>query len=256
MVENKIPIIYYPRVNIWLATEICARIIFPPRISNRRNAQKGKISPPPLHSKTTASSPPWKLQKMALSTISKLNNANICPANSSKSIYHDSGTHYRNALPRVRIQAAAQSTGGGLAAEFEEGQLERPKWTGETPLSRLVGALISFKPLYSVMKLGARQVLIRWNSRVSEIFYCFNNTIFNLHLILFSVIIQIYEIWGLNLDSTAEKTNIPWRDMTKEILESNVYKEKDAIEDSSVVYPDCNFFNPINTCVFQFYCIH
>ncbi|KAL8506488.1 hypothetical protein ACS0TY_017396 [Phlomoides rotata] len=144
---------------------------------------------------------------MALSTVSKLNNANNWSTNSNKSIYRDSCTHYRNAPSRVRIQAAAQSSGGGLAAEaeFEEGQLERPKWTGETPLSRLVGALISFKPLYSVMKLGARQVLI----------------------------------------STAEKTNIPWRDMTKEILESNVYKEKDAIEDSSVVYPDY-YLNPFH----------
>lgn len=44
---------------------------------------------------------------------------------------------------------------------YEEGQLEQPKWVGETPLSRLVGALISFKPLYSLLKLGARRVLIR-----------------------------------------------------------------------------------------------
>uniref|UniRef100_A0A803N1Q7 Methyltransferase type 11 domain-containing protein n=1 Tax=Chenopodium quinoa TaxID=63459 RepID=A0A803N1Q7_CHEQI len=44
---------------------------------------------------------------------------------------------------------------------YEEGNLDRPKWTGQTPLSRLVAALISFKPLYSVMKFGARQALIR-----------------------------------------------------------------------------------------------
>lgn len=48
-----------------------------------------------------------------------------------------------------------------MAAAFEEGKLERPKWSGQTPLSRLVGALIAFKPLSSVLKLGARQVLIR-----------------------------------------------------------------------------------------------
>ncbi|KAK6141100.1 hypothetical protein DH2020_025155 [Rehmannia glutinosa] len=130
---------------------------------------------------------------MALSTIAKLNNANVWATTSTKPIFHDSYIHKRNAPQRIQI-AAAQSSGGGLAADFEEGQLKRPKWTGETPLSRLVGALISFKPLYSVLKLGARQVFI----------------------------------------STAEKTNIPWRDMTKEILESDVYKEKDAIEDSSI----------------------
>ncbi|PWA83930.1 hypothetical protein CTI12_AA103830 [Artemisia annua] len=49
-----------------------------------------------------------------------------------------------------------------MAASFEEGNLERPNWAGETNLSRLVGALIGFKPLYSLLKLGARQVLIRY----------------------------------------------------------------------------------------------
>ncbi|KAK6142642.1 hypothetical protein DH2020_022990 [Rehmannia glutinosa] len=141
---------------------------------------------------------------MALSTIAKLNNANVWATTSTKPIFHDSYIHKRNAPQRIQI-AAAQSSSGGLAADFEEGQLERPKWTGETPLSRLVGALISFKPLYSVLKLGARQVFI----------------------------------------STAEKTNIPWRYMTKEILESDVYKEKDAIEDSSIVYPDY-YLNPFH----------
>uniref|UniRef100_A0A2N9J521 Methyltransferase type 11 domain-containing protein n=1 Tax=Fagus sylvatica TaxID=28930 RepID=A0A2N9J521_FAGSY len=82
---------------------------------------------------------------------------------------------------------------------YEEGQLEQPKWVGETPLSRLVGALISFKPLYSLLKLGARRVLI----------------------------------------STAEKKNIPWREMTEEILESDVYKELDTIQNPSIVYPHC-----------------
>ncbi|GMP54779.1 hypothetical protein CsSME_00019831 [Camellia sinensis var. sinensis] len=48
---------------------------------------------------------------------------------------------------------------------YQEGELERPRWTGETPLSRLVGALISFKPLYSLLKLGARQVLISRESK-------------------------------------------------------------------------------------------
>nr|CAN60805.1 hypothetical protein VITISV_020683 [Vitis vinifera] len=90
-------------------------------------------------------------------------------------------------------------------AAYEEGQLERPNWAGETPLSRLVGAIISFKPLYSVLKLGARQVLI----------------------------------------STAEKTNIPWREMTNEILESDVYKEMESIENPSVVYPDY-YLNPFH----------
>ncbi|PNX92828.1 menaquinone biosynthesis methyltransferase ubiE, partial [Trifolium pratense] len=37
---------------------------------------------------------------------------------------------------------------------------------------------------------------------------------------------------------TAEKNNIPWREMTKEILESEVYKELDGIQNQSLVYPD------------------
>lgn len=92
-----------------------------------------------------------------------------------------------------------------MAAAFEEGKLERPKWSGQTPLSRLVGALIAFKPLSSVLKLGARQVLIR----------------------------------------TAEKGNIPWREMTKEILESDVYKELESIQNPSLVYPDY-YLNPFH----------
>lgn len=41
------------------------------------------------------------------------------------------------------------------------------------------------------------------------------------------------------MDSTAEKSNIPWRDMAREILESDVHKEFERIRDPSVVYPDC-----------------
>lgn len=43
------------------------------------------------------------------------------------------------------------------------------------------------------------------------------------------------------MHSTAEKNKIPWREMTKEILESDVYKELDTIQNKSLVYPDCNF---------------
>jgi hypothetical protein len=34
-------------------------------------------------------------------------------------------------------------------------------WSDEATLSRLVGALIAFKPLYSVLKLASREVIIR-----------------------------------------------------------------------------------------------
>ncbi|CAI8617459.1 unnamed protein product [Vicia faba] len=106
----------------------------------------------------------------------------------------------------LAVHAAASDTTTSLkVSTFEEGNLVRPKWTGETPLSRLVRALISFKPLYSILKLGARQVFI----------------------------------------STAEKNNIPWREMTKEILESDVYKELDSIQNKSLLYPDY-YLNPFH----------
>ncbi|XP_004150323.1 uncharacterized protein LOC101215871 [Cucumis sativus] len=94
----------------------------------------------------------------------------------------------------IKVQASTSSELG----VYEEGRLERPDWSGQTPLSRLVGALISFKPLYSILKLGARQVLI----------------------------------------STAEKKNISWRKLTSDILESDVYKELDSVQNPSIVYPD------------------
>ena len=45
----------------------------------------------------------------------------------------------------------------------------------------------------------------------------------------------------MRMHSTAEKKNIPWREMTKEILESEVYRELESIQNHSLVYPDCNF---------------
>ncbi|KAI4319750.1 hypothetical protein MLD38_033312 [Melastoma candidum] len=100
----------------------------------------------------------------------------------------------RPPLTAVRTAAASDTA----IPAYEEGELARPKWGGETLLSRLVGAIISFKPFYSVLKLGARNVLI----------------------------------------STAEKNDIPWREMTKEVLESDVYTELEKIRNPSLVYPD------------------
>ncbi|KAI6673066.1 hypothetical protein NL676_000972 [Syzygium grande] len=111
------------------------------------------------------------------------------------------GARTRSNSKRARIlviRAAASSSSSAAGVAYEKGQLERPKWAGETPLSRLVGAVISFKPIYSLLKLGARQVLI----------------------------------------STAEKNGVPWREMTRQILESDVYKELDSIQNPSLEYPD------------------
>ncbi|KAK9689899.1 hypothetical protein RND81_09G089400 [Saponaria officinalis] len=99
---------------------------------------------------------------------------------------------------KLSIKNMGPSSNALTMESYEEGKLERPKWSGETPISRLVGALISFKPLYSLMKFGARQALI----------------------------------------STAEKSNIPWREMTREVLESEVYKEIESVQNPDIVYPD------------------
>jgi hypothetical protein len=87
----------------------------------------------------------------------------------------------------------------GREAGFEEGDLERPRWAGDDALSRFVSALIAIKPLFNIMKFGARQVVIR----------------------------------------TAEKKGINWRKMADEVLTSDVYAEKELLEDKSLVYPDC-----------------
>ncbi|KAK4577760.1 hypothetical protein RGQ29_028038 [Quercus rubra] len=47
------------------------------------------------------------------------------------------------------------------------------------------------------------------------------------------------------MSSSAEKKNIPWREMTKEILESDVYKELERIQNPSLVYPDY-YLNPFH----------
>lgn len=57
---------------------------------------------------------------------------------------------------RVRCRASE-----AVVPVAEEGRLQRPRWSGETPLSKMVGALISFKPLYNLMKIASRQVIIR-----------------------------------------------------------------------------------------------
>ncbi|EER95227.1 hypothetical protein BDA96_01G477400 [Sorghum bicolor] len=119
-------------------------------------------------------------------------------ATAGKGLSRPTGRRQRNGI----VVAAVTRTGTGVP---QEGALERPAWSGETPLSRLVGALIAFKPLYSLLKLASREVIIR----------------------------------------TAEKSNIPWREMTKEVLESDVYEVFERIQDPNLVYPDY-YLNPFH----------
>ncbi|KAH9325935.1 hypothetical protein KI387_006113 [Taxus chinensis] len=99
---------------------------------------------------------------------------------------------------KILLVQATSSARANNSLSFCEGERERPHWTGDTPASRFVATLTTIPPLYNLMKFGARQVLI----------------------------------------STAEKNGIAWREMAREILASEVYKEKEDIENPSVIYPD------------------
>ncbi|KMT01826.1 hypothetical protein BVRB_9g210180 [Beta vulgaris subsp. vulgaris] len=129
----------------------------------------------------------------------------LCPRTLTPTFLNCNGTSFTTSKREPRRSLTIHMMASSDIVSYEEGTLERPKWSGKTPLSRLVGALISFKPLYSAMKFGARQALI----------------------------------------STAEKTNIRWREMTKEILESEVYKEMESVQNPNIVYPNY-YLNPFH----------
>ena len=74
----------------------------------------------------------------------------------------------------------------------------KPDWAGDDLLSRFVNLLIGTKPVYSVMKLQARRVLIK----------------------------------------TAEKNGIPWRKNYQELEKSGVKNLLDSVTNSKITYPD------------------
>ncbi|VEP11381.1 Methylase involved in ubiquinone/menaquinone biosynthesis [Hyella patelloides LEGE 07179] len=74
----------------------------------------------------------------------------------------------------------------------------KPDWAGNDLLSRFVNLLIQIKPVYSLMKYQARQVLIK----------------------------------------TAEKNGIPWRKNRQELAQSGVQELYNAIANLDVEYPD------------------
>ena len=74
----------------------------------------------------------------------------------------------------------------------------KPDWAGEDLLSRFINLLIKTKPIYSIMKRQARQVLIK----------------------------------------TAEKNGIPWRKNYQELEQSGAKDLLDAIANSNLVYPE------------------
>ncbi|MEM8831361.1 MAG: class I SAM-dependent methyltransferase [Cyanobacteria bacterium P01_G01_bin.19] len=74
----------------------------------------------------------------------------------------------------------------------------KPDWAGEDLLSRLVNLLIKTKPIYSIMKGQARQVLIK----------------------------------------TAEKNGIPWRKNYQKLAQSGIQATLNSITNPDLVYPD------------------
>lgn len=74
----------------------------------------------------------------------------------------------------------------------------KPDWAGEDLLSRVVNALIQTKPIYSLMKQQARQVLIK----------------------------------------TAEKHGIPWRQTVQDFESSGIQQQLTAIANPAIIYPD------------------
>eukprot|EP00897_Mesotaenium_endlicherianum_P002495 jgi/Mesen1/2273/ME000154S01444 len=115
-----------------------------------------------------------------------------------------SGSNELYASIRLRsgYKCSPQHSGGIVATlaqeTFPEGDLERPAWAGGGPLTTLVNSLISFKPLFGLMKFGARQALI----------------------------------------SAAEKKGVAWRKLAADLRNSpEVYKEKELVENKSLVYP-------------------
>lgn len=71
----------------------------------------------------------------------------------------------------VRVRALPSTSPTSLNStipRYEEGELERPRYAGDDPVSRFVSSLIAIKPLFNVMKVAARQVLIGFGSHLFQ----------------------------------------------------------------------------------------
>lgn len=100
----------------------------------------------------------------------------------------------RFVVTKASMAPVEETASGGL----DKGE-RQPKWTGDTVLSRVVNVAISFPPLFSVMKLGARSAI----------------------------------------KGTAEKRSVPWDNNVQTLQKSKeVYEIKEEIENPSITYPD------------------
>ncbi|KAG6547025.1 hypothetical protein Mapa_011642 [Marchantia paleacea] len=98
---------------------------------------------------------------------------------------------------RVRVGVRPAVSRGSGVAEFEDGQEEKARWAGDDPLAKFVTGLIAIKPVYSMILTGAKNVMVR----------------------------------------TAEKSGIPWKEMVQDMQASDVFAEKEIVENPAVTYP-------------------
>ncbi|PRW56637.1 Methyltransferase type 11 [Chlorella sorokiniana] len=96
-----------------------------------------------------------------------------------------------------RLQVVAQASSSSSTTVSGVPEKIKPDWAGDDALSQVVNAAINFKPLFNLMKLGARQTM----------------------------------------KDTAEKRGVQWTQTVQELKQSEVYQIKEEIEDKSVQYP-------------------
>ncbi|PSC68120.1 Methyltransferase type 11 [Micractinium conductrix] len=99
------------------------------------------------------------------------------------------------AAPRRTVAPTAQASSSSTVSGVED--KDKPDWTGNHMLSRIVNAAINFKPLFALMKVGASSVM----------------------------------------KSTAEKRGVAWGETVDALSKSEVYQIKEEIEDKAMVYP-------------------
>ncbi len=91
-----------------------------------------------------------------------------------------------------------EATGQKATGQEATVKKQKPDWAGENLLSRVVNRLIKTKPIYSVMKQQARQVLIK----------------------------------------TAEKNGIPWRENYERLKASGIQSTLKNVTNPTIQYPD------------------
>ena len=134
-------------IHNWIALRFVSLLCEVQEEKGEEEEKKMEMSIALDHFASCSSSSTKLVCSFSYSSFSKRNGPNRLGVGKSSSILSTTASSSAKGAPRVEA--------------FEEGALERPRWTGDDPLSRFVSSLIAVKPLFKVMKIGARQVLIR-----------------------------------------------------------------------------------------------